>query len=532
MPGFSTMRMAARYLRDLPAFLTETLSEEDCRRHVMSRLETREESFLRVMAIGVFDNPASPYRPLLAHLGIERGDVARLVREEGVEGALAQLYQAGVQVSLEEVKGRRPLVRAGLELPVKASDFDNPLNRPHFGTRSGGSSSGGVGRPVPVDLHRLEHNACYHRVLLAGFGLLGRPLGIWAPVPGIAANNALMHAKLGIPVERWFTQSRLQLRPASLKYALFIRLTVAASRLGPVRIVMPEYTPPRETLRVARWLAERRESGPRAVLRCTMSSAVRVCRAAGESGLDISGTVFRASGEPYTPAKAEVVRQAGCDVASSYSMSELGLIGVACPDAGEIDDMHLVRDAVAVLQRERRLSTGETVGALHYTTLLPGSAKLLLNAESGDYGVLEDRECSCPAGELGLTTHVHSIRSYDKLTTEGISFLGAQMIDLVEDVLPRRFGGRALDYQFIEQERNGMSSVAIAVSPGLDGIAEDEVVDAVLAYLASRDLGDAMMTRVWQASRTLRVARREPVVTPAGKVPPLITLGEGAAARR
>jgi hypothetical protein len=530
MPAFSTARMAARYLRDLPAFLTETFGEEDCRRHVERRLETREESFLRIVSIGVFGNPRSPYRRLLAHLGIEQGDVVRLVGERGVEEALAELYEAGVRVSLEEVRGRRPLVRRGLELRVRESDFENPLNRPHFGSRSGGSSSGGVGRPVPVDLHRLEHNACYHRFLLAGFGLLGRPFGLWAPVPGVAANNALVHAKLGIPVDRWFTQSRLELRPASLKYAVFIRLTVAASRLGAVRIAMPEYAPPGAALRVARWLAETRDQGRPAVLRCTSSTAVRVCHAAREGGLDISGTAFRVSGEPYTSAKAEVVGQAGCHAACSYSMSELGLIGVACPEGTEVDDVHLVRDAVGVLQRDRTLATGEKVGALYYTTLHPGSAKLLLNAESGDCGVLEDRGCSCPAGEMGLTTHLHSIRSYDKLTTEGMNFLGSAMVDLVEEVLPGRFGGHPCDYQFVEQERNGMTTVAIAVSPGLGGIDEGEVVDAVLAYLASRDGGEATMSRVWRSSRTLRVTRRDPMVSPAGKVPPLLNLRDGAAA--
>ena len=47
---------------------------------------------------------------------------------------------------------------------------------------------------------------------------------------------------------------------------------------------------------------------------------------------------------------------------------------------------------------------------------------------------------------------LHSIRSFEKLTGEGVSFLGETLLELVETVLPARFGGAITDYQFAEHE--------------------------------------------------------------------------------
>ncbi len=98
------------------------------------------------------------------------------------------------------------------------------------------------------------------------------------------------------------------------------------------------------------------------------------------------------------------------------------------------------------------------MGALLFTTLLPTSAKVLLNFESDDYGViLTERECGCPIGELGFERHLHTIRSYEKLTSEGMNFVGGDLLRLVEEVLPSRFGGGPPDYQLVEEEVDGLA---------------------------------------------------------------------------
>ena len=64
---------------------------------------------------------------------------------------------------------------------------------------------------------------------------------------------------------------------------------------------------------------------------------------------------------------------------------------------------------------------------------------------------------------LGYTTHIHTIRSWEKLTSEGMTFCGHDLIRLIEEVLPARFGGRPTDYQFVE---SGARRAAQGGSPG------------------------------------------------------------------
>jgi hypothetical protein len=68
---------------------------------VAHELATREDAFVAHLERAVFDRPRSPYQPLFAHAGLERGDVVALVRREGVEGALDRLHDAGVHVTID-----------------------------------------------------------------------------------------------------------------------------------------------------------------------------------------------------------------------------------------------------------------------------------------------------------------------------------------------------------------------------------------------------------------------------------------------
>ncbi len=72
--------------------------------------------------------------------------------------------------------------------------------------------------------------------------------------PGaVGIKIALIHAKLGRPVERWFSQTSP--RASSRRYALFTKSTVLAARLCGAVIPSPEYTSAEDAARVAAWLA-------------------------------------------------------------------------------------------------------------------------------------------------------------------------------------------------------------------------------------------------------------------------------------
>jgi hypothetical protein len=519
-------RLANGFFKGLGSYLKHPLDAAEGRRRLDRQLAAREHSFIAVLEYAVFENRDSPYRRLFDWAGIELGDVIAGVRDRGLEATLRQLYEAGVHVTLEEFKGRARLRRPGLELELGPHDFDNPLAATHYEARTGGSN--GPSRRILVDLSLLEHESAYHALFLGAAEVAQRPLGIWHPAPpgAVGIKMALIQAKLGRPVERWFSQNRLTVRSGGARYPLFTRGVVGRARLRGLHIPVPEHTPASEGGRVAEWLAAMRAAGSPGVLVTSASNGVRVCLAAIDRGLDISGTFFVLGGEPYTPAKAKVVVSTGSRAACHYAMAEAGAIGIACTGAGAADDVHLLSDKVASIDRERSVGgNGTTVRALFHTTLLLSSPKLMLNVESGDSAVRERHACGCRALPAAFDTHLHTIRSYEKLTSEGMSFLGGDLITLLEEVLPGRFGGHPTDYQLVESERGGLPKVNLLVRPTVGSVDSDEVARSALEFLRSRGDAERMMGEIWDQGETVQVIRGDPHMTEASKILPLQTLG-------
>jgi hypothetical protein len=190
----------------------------------------------------------------------------------------------------------------------------------------------------------------------------------------------------------------------------------------------------------------------------------------------------------------------------------------------EPDEVHLNTDKVAVIQRERPALGG--VGSLFFTGVQTFFPKVLVNVELGDYAKLSQRDCRCPLQQIGLSTHLSGIRSYAKLTSEGVTVLGGDLIRLLEEVLPEKFGGRVGDYQLAEEEEDGTTRVSVIVSPSVDSIDEAAVISAVLEALSEEVFGDRSRTaELWRQARVLRVVRREPLYTGRAKVLPLHLLG-------
>jgi phenylacetate-coenzyme A ligase PaaK-like adenylate-forming protein len=288
---------------------------------------------------------------------------------------------------------------------------------------------------------------------------------------------------------------------------------------------MPEYLPLADAAVVARWLAEQKARGTLPYLDATVSSGVRVCQAAQQHGLDIAGSLMRLGSEPFTDARARIIRETGVQVFCSYHLAEVGRLGAPCLMPAAVDEVHIMTDKIALLQRER-LAGGGRVGALFCSTLHPAVPKMMLNVELGDYGVLGPRPCGCPYEQLGFHQHLYTIRSYEKLTSEGMHFVGTELMRLIEEVLPQRFGGSATDYQLLEEEIEGLPKVSLLVSPSVGDIDEALVVRVALETLGSAHGADKM-ANVWRHADTLRVARREPYATRAAKILPLhVTSGE------
>jgi len=523
------LRMAVRFARDFGAFLGRPYTAEDCHRLLKDQLARRDEFFLRIMARTVFGNVRSPYFALMRQAKVQYGDVAAWIRRRGVEGALAELYGAGVYVTLDEFKGRRPIRRPGFELFVRDHDFDNPLLTAHYEGRSGGTR--GVGTRTKVDLGLLAHEAASELVALTALDAVGRPMGIWRPALPISAamKSVLRHARVGISAERWFSQSEFRFSRELWKSWIFTSYAMAMSRRRGRPFPLPEYVPVGRPIVVARWLAQKKAQGTPAYLDVAVSSAVRVCLAARLHGLDIAGTLFRVGSEPFTEARARIITEAGCRALCHYHLAEVGRLGVACTGPAAVDEVHVATEKIALLQQDRSVG-GATVGALFCSTLHPAVPKLMVNVELGDCGVLTERACGCPFDHLGFHQHLHTIRSYEKLTSEGMHFVGSELVRLVEEVLPDRFGGHPTDYQLLEEEEEGLSKVSLLVSPRVGEIDQTQVVRTILEVLGTASYGNSaapMMAGYWRDAQTLRVVRREPHATGAAKILPLHVIKQG-----
>jgi hypothetical protein len=514
--------LAGRYALGLTRFLSHPLSDIESAELISAERDHARASFLDALARVVFGNAASPYLPLFNLARIAHADVERSVQANGIEATLEWLFEAGVRITLDEFKGSRPIIRPGLELAVRPEAFDNLPGSAGFVGATGGSSA--APRRLTVDLTGLEPEGAYYRLMLQGYGVAGLPTALWRPVPpGVTGVKAILRAaKAGYPVDRWFTPSTFVDGLGGLRGRSMVALTLAAGRRAGVSVPWPRHVPPADPLPVVHWLADTLKRSPGAIMHCTTSSAVRICAAAEAAGLSIAGTFFRLGGEPFTEASRRRLAAAGARGATLYSMSEVGNVGMPCPEAGRADELHVLDGKLAVLGREVTLESGESVTALYLTSLGITTSKFLLNVESGDAGTLERRGCGCPFGRLGLTQRVSGIRSYEKLTCEGMSFMATDLLRLIEEILPARFGGNPTDYQLVRDDTGELERLTIVVAPGVGPVSDPDVLECVLRELAGAGRAETMMAEIWRSAGTLRVRRREPHVTGVGKTPALV----------
>jgi hypothetical protein len=213
----------------------------------------------------------------------------------------------------------------------------------------------------------------------------------------------------------------------------------------------------------------------------------------------------------------------GATFRSSYAFSEVGTVGSSCLDSAGPNDQHFMQDHLAMVQAKRTVPGFRLeVAAFCYTSLLASAPKLLLNVESDDYGVVDTRACGCPWEQLGFPRHIREIRSFRKLTGEGVTLVGSDMERILDDVLPARFGGSALDYQFAEEEDGeGFTRLILRVSPSIALGDEDQAIEFVLRALDDSGGGAAVAQDTWRRAGTLRIRRETPIMTGRGKLMPL-----------
>lgn len=503
--------MLARLARDTRAFLGTPLGVAGAREILRRQLSDREGRFLRAVRETVYAHPGSPYRALLGEARCTFEDLRALVSREGLEGALSALAAAGVYVTFDEFKGRKPVVRGNREFRFTDADFDHPGVSPHLEATSGGTR--GAPTSVKMSLAFVADQAAGTAVALDAHGLGQHAHAIWL-VAG--AMPLFMYAKLGRPPLAWFsTMERMPLRMTA-----GAQILAALGRWQGCRLPQPTFHDLADPAGFVSWLRGITRDGTRVCVTTYASSAVRACVAAAEHGVSLERVCFITIGEPFTEAKRRLAEAVGARTLVRYAFTEGGIVGYGCATPREPDDLHLLANSLALVARSRTVGDSDvSVDAFLMTSLLADAPKVLLNVESGDYGRLEQRACACALGAAGLTTHLASVRSFEKLSSEGMTFVRADLLRVLEEVLPRRFGGTSVDYQVVEEEkRDGILQVSLIVSPTVGRIDDDAAREALLSEL-ERD-GGRERVRIWRRADTVRVKRQEPIATRAGKILP------------
>jgi hypothetical protein len=513
----------ARFLAGLPGFVRRRMTAAEALSIVQERLQNRERNFLDVVERSVFGNPRSPYRALLATAGCAMNDVRDLVAREGLDGALQRLRTDGVYVSFEEFKGLQPIVRGSQTIDTSPADFDNPTAHRYYSTSTSGSTTG-VGRRVQLDLQHLE-SLLPSRVLTRHVqGVFGVPAASWSDLPpGGGLSGVLIQAASAGRATHWCVARKHgpNATPLRFRAATFAALTVARAAGGAV--AWPKHVPFDRAVELAKWGRDQVKKEGIATIHASVSRILRIAIAAREAGIDLTGVVLRGGGEPPTNAKVAQIVASGATFYSGYAFSEVGSVGSCCLNPAGPNDQHFLQDHLAMIQAPRRVPGFDIeVAALCYTSLLPSAPKLLLNVESDDYGVVSQRNCGCRWQELGFPTHISEIRSFRKLTGEGVTLVGSDIERILDDLLPARFGGSALDYQFAEEEdERGFTRLILRVSPSVSLGDEGAATDFVLQALSNLGSGGALIHSTWRQAGTLRIRREAPTVSGRGKVLPL-----------
>jgi hypothetical protein len=101
-----------------------------------------------------------------------------------------------------------------------------------------------------------------------------------------------------------------------------------------------------------------------------------------------------------------------------------------------------------------------------------------------------------------------------------MNYLGVDVISLLDETLPHKFGGAPTDYQVVETEQDGIPRVTLHVHPQVGPVDEQALRNTIYEALAALP-GGALDIEFWRQAGTLEVRREPPILTSDAKVLPL-----------
>jgi hypothetical protein len=445
------------------------------------------------------------------------------VRRHGLEPTLERLAAEGVYLTAAEFRGKTDIVRGALHLRASPADFLRSDTPAGLAIQTGGSRSAPLRSFLSAE--RLAEQTPELAVLFVAHGLADCAHAIYdAPLPSSGGVKFLLiYAKMGVRVERWFAREMpANTRAGASSHRWLTRAIVfSGSRRGPP-FPRPEPTDLADIDRIVEWIESKRRRGISCCVKGGAGNAARIAAAAIAKGASLAGTRFLVGGEPLTEAKREIIERAGAVAIPRYSFGEGGSVGLGCASPLYTDEVHVSAHRLALVRRPAAAGNGAAVRPLLFTTFAPHEVRLLLNVENGDYGDSIERDCGCPLEKLGLTHHLYGIRSFEKLTSEGMNYFYGDLYELFEKILPAEFGGGPGSYQLVEEEdRGGQTRLSLVVDPAIGGLDEARLVARLQAAFADGNRWNRTTVRFWENAGTFRVVRRAPHATARGKILPL-----------
>ena len=508
-----------RFALSLPLFLRRTITLEQARAMLVQRRTNRSADFLRLAQRTIYGHAASPYRQLLLSAGCEPGDLTRLVQREGLEGALATLFRQGVYLTVDEMKGRRPVLRGSLSFQTGPRDIRNPLAAMHLHRSSGGTS--GPATPRRSHLAFVRDRAVTRMLTMEAHGGGDWPVARWGVPGAVMLVNTLQLLCMG----RSFTRNFMTVDPMSASIHARYRWSLRALQLGTRLAGRPdsgyEVVPRDQPLPIVYWLQDVLRSGQTPLLTTSPSAAVRVCASATAAGIELHGARFHVHGEPLTATRRATIEAAGVGVLTGYTSSETGHVGFCCETPARTDDLHYYDDLLALIQPGDQLprpNEALPATALLATSLRSTAPLILLNTSLGDQANLTQRDCGCGLQKLGWHGHLDTIRSFEKLTAGGMTFHDTDIVRVLEEVLPARFGGTASHYQLFDDVlANGQPCLRLLIDPLVGPLDERAAIDLFLVSLGRGSGVERLMSMVWRDEGFLTVERRRPVAGGTGQ---------------
>jgi hypothetical protein len=500
--------------------VTVQCSEEE----IKKALKTREERFLQLVLMNVYQRPSSPYLKLLKIAGCEYSDLRTCVRHSGIEETLKRLAREGVYLTSEEFKSKKEVIRGRQSFRVLPSQFETRSESVGYPTQSSGTRNQPARSFVSLGLLKLRSPVT--SVFFAAHNLFSHSHAMYdAILPGSAGlNNLLIYARIGVVADRWFARAiPINTRLEGLYHYLTTQFVVLAAKCFGPGFPRPEFIKIDLVRQIIHWLAAQQKQNKACCITTAASNAVRIARTASDLGVSLHGTKFIVTGEPFTESKRNLIEYAGATATPRYAYGGSINIGFGCANPLHTDEIHVNQHLVALLPNPRPVKTnGSCLSPLLCTTLHTAFPRMLLNVESGDYGYLIERDCGCALGKVGLSVHLHHIRSFEKFTSEGMNYFYGDLFDLMEKTLPAEFGGGPGDYQLVEEEDNGgQTRLTLVVHPDVGELNKERLLARLRAAFSNGSRGNRFMAGVWENAGTFRVRRQIPYASPRGKILPL-----------